>query len=139
MSGKNQYPVTLNWQATNPATTFNPQPNTNGSAPSGVTGGIMSGTNTIYSQILPIANMDNTNLEVSWTGNPVGTLQVLVSNSGLNFPALTFNPPIQQPVGVAGYLTIDLNQLGSRFLMLQYANTSGSGVLSVIAQNKDLN
>jgi hypothetical protein len=159
LSGKNQYPVTLgpnaptlsslpanspgmSWQSTNPATGFYPQNMTvqsQGSAPSGLLNGPMASTNTIYTQILDISRMDNMGLEVTWTGTPTGTFQVMVSNSGINFYALTFNPALTQPSGAGGGYAVDLNQLPFKYLMLQYTNSSGTGTLTVYAQVKDLN
>ena len=159
MSGKNQSPITLgpnaptvsslpvnspgmSWQSTNPATNFYPQNMTvqgQGSPPSGLLNGVMSGTNTIYTQIVDISRIDNCGLEVTWTGTPVGTFQVMVSNSGINFYALTFNPALTQPAGSAGGYAIDLNQLPFKYFLLQYTNTSGSGILTVYGQIKDLN
>lgn len=154
MSGKNQYPVILgtksttpqapgmSWQSTNPATGFLPlnnNTNSQGSVPSGVLIGAMSGTNTIYTQILDVSRMDNCGLEVTWTGTPTGTFTVQVSNSGINFYSLTFTPALTQPAGSSGGYAIDLNQLPFKYMMLQYSNTSGSGSLTVYAQMKDLN
>lgn len=149
MSGKNQYPVILgplgnnlpgiSWQATNPATGFLPVPNGGGSVPSGVLNGTMSSTNTIYSQILEVSRMDNIGVEIAWTGTPTGTIQVMVSNSGINFYALTFNPALTQPSGSAGGYVVSLNQLPFKYVMLEYTNISGSGSISAYAQMKDLN
>lgn len=139
MSGKNQFPVTFNWQATSPAIGFNPNNTQTGSPASGTLGGVMTGTTTIYSQILDVGKMDNEGLEVTWTGTPSGTFTVNVSNSGINFYPLTFNPALAQPSGSAGGYAINLNQLPFRFINLQYVNTTGAGVLTVYGQNKDLN
>lgn len=154
MSGKNQYPVVLgpnsttpqapglSWQSTNPATGFlplNAYSGTQGSLPSGTLAGAMASTNTIYTQILDISRMDNCGLEVTWTGTPTGTITVNVSNSGINFYALTFSPVLTQPAGAAGGYAIDLNQLPFKYMMLKYVNSSGSGSLTVYAQMKDLN
>lgn len=139
MSGKNQFPNTFNWQSSNPATGFLPTHNPGGSTPSGVVSGVMASTNTIYSQIIDLSKMDNVGLEVTWTGTPTGTLTVNVSNSGLNFYALTFNPSLTQPTGSADGIAINLNQLPFKYMMLKYINASGSGVLTVYGQNKDLN
>lgn len=139
MSGKNQYPVTFNWQSTNPATGFLPNPNQGGSIPSGVVNGAMASTNTIYSQIIDLSKMDNIGLEVTYTGTPTGTFSVTVSNSGINFYALTFSPALGQPAGSGGGYAIDLNQLPFKYLSLQYVNSSGTGTLTVYGQNKDLN
>lgn len=139
MSGKNQFPQVFNWQSANPATTFLPQSSQTGSAPSGTVGGVMASTNTIYSQIVDISKMDNVGLEVSWTGTAVGTFEVLASNRGSAFYALTFSPALAQPAGSASGYVIDLNQYPFKFIMLKYVNASGSGVLTVYGQNKDLN
>lgn len=140
MATKNQYPNVYNWQTTSPVTGFLPLPaNQSGSKPSGVLTGTMSGTNVIYSNIIDLSRMDNIGLEVTWTGTPTGTFQVMVSNSGISFYALTFSPVLGQPSGSAGGYAVDLNQLPFKYLMLQYTNTSGSGVLTVYGQNKDVN
>lgn len=152
MSGKNQFPVSLGplgynlpgfgWQSTNPAIGFLPLNNNTvgvGSASSGVLDGVMSGTNTIYTQILDVSRMDNIGLEVNWTGAPTGTFSVMASDSGTNFHALTFDPMLAQPAGAAGGYVVDLNQYPWKYLMLQYTNTSGSGILTVFGQLKDLN
>lgn len=110
-----------------------------GSVPSGVIGGTMSGTNTIYSQIIDSSRMDNIGAEVTWTGTPVGTISVLVSNSGINFYALTFNPALAQPTGSAGGYAIDINQLPFKYILFQYTNSSGSGTLTIYLQFRDLN
>ena len=139
MSGKNQFPNTFNWQSTNPSTNFLPNPNQPGSTPSGNASGAMAATNTIYSQIIDVSKMDNIGLDVNWTGSPVGVFQVMYSNTGQNFKAITFTPPIIQPAGTAAGLGVDLNQFPWKFLMLQYTNTSGAGTLMVNGQMRDLN
>lgn len=139
MGHKNQFPATLNWQATNPTTGFLPVPGDKGSNPSGVVNGVMSATNTIYSQIVELSRFDNIGLEVTYTGTPTGTISVMVSNSGKNFYALTFSPTLTQPAGSAGGYAININQLPFKYMFMMYANTSGSGVLTVYAQSKDLN
>lgn len=139
MSGKNQYPTTFNWQSANPATGFLPTHPPGGSVPSGTVNGVMTSTNIIYSQIIDVSKMDNQGLEVTWTGTPTGTFEVMVSNSGVNFYALTFTPALTQPAASGGGYAIDLNQLPFKYVMLRYTNASGNGVLTVYGQNKDLN
>ncbi len=141
MSGKNQYPTVLNWQSSNPATGFTSNPNvaSGGTTPSGTLAGAMASTNTIYTQILEISRMDNVGIEVAWTGTSVGTIQVMVSNSGRAFYALTFDPALGQPAGSAGGYVISLNQVPFKFFMLQYTNASGSGSITAYSQQKDLN
>lgn len=143
MSGKNQYPLVWNWQAASPVTGFLPTPagsyGNNNSALSGSITGTMASTNTIYTQIMDVSRMDNIGLEVTWTGTPTGTFQVMASNSAINFYALTFNPVLTQPAGSAGGYVIDLNQFPFKWIMLQYTNSSGSGSLTVYGQCRDLN
>lgn len=142
MSGKNQFPVTLSWQSTSPITGFLPT-NSNttniGSIPSGVINGAMASTNTIYSQIIDTSRMDNIGLEVTFTGTGTGTITVQASNSGKVFYPLTFNPALAQPAGSSGGYTIDINQYPYKYMMVKYVNSSGTGVLNVYAQMKDLN
>lgn len=99
----------------------------------------MTGTSTIYSQIIDISRMDNIGLEVTWTSTAVGTFSVMVSNSGINFYALTFDPVLTQPAGAAGGYYINLTQLAAKYMMLKYVNSSSTGVLTVYGQQKDLN
>ena len=156
MSGKNQYPVVLgpnaaigntgtpglSFQTTNPATGFlplNANTQSQGSVPSGNPNGVMTGTSTIYSQILDVSRMDSVGLEVSWSGTPTGTIQVMASNSGINFYALTFSPVLTQPAGAAGGYVIGLQLYPFKYVMLQYTNSSGTGVLNAWMQAKDLN
>lgn len=142
MSGKNQAPVIFNWQSTDPRTNFLPlNLNTQGrgSIPSGVLDGVMSGTNTIYSQIIDVSRMDNIGIEVAWSGNPAGTLSVLVSCSAINWNALTFNPALAQPAGASASMFIDITQLAAKYILLAYVNASGAGILTAYGQVKDLN
>lgn len=139
MSGKNQYYNVFNWQAANPATGFLPQKYPYGSLPSGTLSGTMTGTNVIYSNIIDLSKMDNIGLEVAWTGTPVGTLVVEASNSGINFPPITFTPALTQPAGSATSFLISLQSFPWRYILLKYTNASGSGTLTAYGQNKDLN
>jgi hypothetical protein len=104
-----------------------------------ITNGIMAGVTTLLSEIIPIGNGDNFGIEVEWSGSPVGVISILCSNSGINFDALTFNPPLSQPAGVPGGYLINLNQLPFQYLQFSYTNVSGAGVLNVWSFGKDLN
>lgn len=139
MSGKNQFPVVFNWQSTSPITGFLPTHPPGGSTPSGTVGGVMTSTNTIYSQIIDVSRMDNIGLEINWTGTPTGVISAMVSNSGVNFNALTFDPVLGQPAGSAAGEAVNITQLGFKYIMLKYVNASGTGVLTVYGQMKDLN
>lgn len=138
MSGKNQFPVIFNWQSTDPRTNFRPIPSVNGSAPSGVAAGIMTGTNTIYSQIIDVSRMDNGHMLVSWTGTPTGNITIYTSDIADQWPSLSV-AGMAQPIGTDGYLGVNFTQFGFKYLMLKYVNSSGSGLLSVNMELKDLN
>lgn len=142
MSGKNQSPVAINWSATDPRTNFlpnNPSQNGGGSALSGSLSGAMASTNTIYSNIVDVSRIDNIGLEIAWSGTPTGVFSVLVSNSGINWNALTFSPILSQPAGSAAGMFVDLTQLAAKYILLKYVNSSGSGSLTTYCQVKDLN
>lgn len=142
MSGKNQFPQQLNWQATDPTVTLFPIVNkggTGGSVPSGTKTGTMASTNTIYTNIVEFANMDNVGLEIDWTGTPVGTITIYCSVSGVNWHALTFTPVLAQPAGAAGGYNVSLNQVPFKYVYVKYTNASGSGSITIFGQFKDLN
>lgn len=139
--GKAQFPATQNWQATSPITNFLPCPGPNcsvagNSPPSGTLSGTMSGTNTIYTNIIGIRQSDNIGIELTYTGTPTGTIQVMVSNSGLNFYALTFDPALTQPAGSAGGYVISMTALPFQYFFIQYTNASGSGTITAYFQSK---
>lgn len=104
-----------------------------------ITNGVMTSTNTLTSVATFIANLDNIGLQVVWTGTPTGTLSVLVSPDDVSYDALTFNPPLTQPAGAGGRYWVNMSQLASFYIKVQYVNASGTGVLNVKICGKDLN
>lgn len=133
MGNKRQSFFQLNWTASIPAPFV---PNT---PVSGVTVGAMASTNTIYSNIQDITFLDNVGLEVTYTGTPTGTIQILGSISGVNFYPITFSPALTQPGGSAGGYLINLNQWPWKYIFVQYTNSSGTGSLGVWINSKDIN
>jgi hypothetical protein len=133
VGNKNRNRIQLNWQATTPVPFV---PNT---PLSGNLTGTMASTNTIYSNIMDVTIKDNIGLEITWTGNPTGTISVYGSVSGINFYAITFNPVLTQPAGSAGGYLISLNQWPWYYVYVGYTNASGNGVLTVWQADKDLN
>lgn len=99
----------------------------------------MASTSVIYSQIIEKSRQQKVNFEIAWTGTAIGVFEVLVSNSGINFNALTFDPALAQPAGSAGGYTIDISSLSSKYVMIRYTNTSGTGTVNVYAQFQDVN
>ncbi len=139
--GKAQFPSTFNWQSTSPVTGFLPAPGPNqdfaGNSPkSGTLAGVMASTNTIYSNILGLRQTDNQGIELTWTGTPTGTFSIMVSNSGVNFYALTFNPVLAQPSGSAGGYVISLTAIPFQYMFIKYVNASGSGTVTAYSQAK---
>ena len=133
MGVKKQNTYQLNWQATSPAP-FSPN-----TPPSGNLTGAMASTNTIYSNIQDLSNIDNAGIEITFSGTPTGVISIMCSNGGTNFYALTFNPILAQPAGAAGGFLINLNQVPFRYVFVQYVNSSGTGTLTAIITQKDLN
>ena len=95
----------------------------------------MTGTNVITSSITDIRNIDNVALELVWTGTPTGTFSVQCSidyNPQLQagtWTALTLSPS-PAASGSASSALIDLNQLGSPYIRVQYTNASSTGTLN---------
>ena len=140
--GKAQFPATLNWQTTSPVIGFLPTPGPgqdfagNSRPLSGVVAGAFTGAQTIYTNILGLRQTDNQGLEITWSGSPTGTLSVMVSNSGVNFYALTFSPPLAQPAGAPLGYVISMTALPFQYMFLMYANTSGTGTITAYSQCK---
>ena len=144
MSHKNQTPIIFNWQSADPRATLlplNPKTQGSGSIPSGIVGGTMATTATIYSQILDISRFDNIFIDVIWSGTPVGTLAVELSASGIVFttiPAASFNPTLVSPAGSAAKLGLNIPLMGAKYLLLVYTNSSSTGTLNAYGQLKDI-
>lgn len=132
MGNKNQNTLQFNWQASNPAPFVPNTPLT------GITSGVMTGTSTIYSNIIDVTIKDNLGLELAWTGTPTGTITVWASSSGINFFSVDFAGFIQ-PSGSAKVVGVDLSQFPWKYIYLSYTNASGSGVLTAYMTTKDLN
>lgn len=126
----------FNWSSTTPIPYRQPG---NGIASGGSKTGTMAATNVIYTNIQDISYEDNQGLEITWTGTPTGTIEVLCSESGITFYPLTFNPVLTQPTGAAGGYLVNLTQVPWRYIMIRYTNASGSGTISAWIGSKDLN
>lgn len=142
--GKSQFPSVFNWQTTSPVTSFLPAPGPNqdgsGNSPkSGILAGAMSSVDVIYTNIIGLRQTDTQGIELTWTGTPTGTIQVMVSNSGINFYALTFTPSLGQPSGSADGYVIALTDIPFQYLFLQYTNVSGNGTITAYSQCKAKN
>jgi hypothetical protein len=143
MSGKNQFPAPFVWFAANPSASLLPLNNNTQAQGSPTAGGVingpMSGTNTIYSNILDVSRLDNDGLEIAWTGTPTGTISYWASVSGISANFFQITLTTNQPAGSPGAFGVNLNQYPYKYLQIQYVNSSGSGNISVYGQYKDLN
>lgn len=139
---KAQFPSQFNWQTTDPALTFFPNPGpgstvAGNSPPIGVLTGAMASTNTIYSNILGLRQTDNQSLGISWTGTPTGSYTILVSTSGKIFQPLSgFSASPSQPSGSADGQEFALQNIPFQYMYIKYVNSSGTGVLSAYSQCK---
>lgn len=104
-------------------------------------------TGNISSPVINIQGLDNIGVQLNFTGTPVGTFQILVSadhaeddvtrkvtNPGTFIPITLPSTPIA--AGVAGQIFIDLNQLASAFMRIDYTFTSGTGTLDAYVTGK---
>lgn len=101
--------------------------------------GVMTGTAKITSVSQSVANFDNIGLQFDWTGTPTGTLAVLGSIDGVIFHPWTPSPSLTNPAGSAAGFISGLNQFPFPYLQITYTNASGTGVLDIWINSKDLN
>lgn len=146
--GKSQFISSFVWQSTDPSINFSnynpsnqtggpgPGPNQNASGNSPTTGllasGVMSGTNTIYSNIICLAQDDTYALDLIWTGTPTGSYTVFFSVGGVGFNALQnsdYSATPTQPAGSADNSTVCFGVNALRYIYIKYINSSGTGAL----------
>lgn len=132
MANKTTFTSLLNWVSTDPA------PYRANTLASGTLTGAMASTNVVYTQIIDVHTVDNVGLELTWTGTPTGTIEVLGSASGVAFYPLTFDPVLAQPAGSASGYLVNLNQFPWQYIMVRYTNASGTGILSAYLTSKGL-
>jgi hypothetical protein len=99
-----------------------------------------------FSKPTNVTWLDNAGITVQWTGSPVGTLEVYVSNDNAgpfpNYPVanwqkLDFGAPIVID-GTNTNLLINMNQLPFNWLAMKYVSTSGTGTLSAQLTSKEV-
>ncbi len=119
----------------------------------------VSSTTTYYSAISSILYQDTVGIELSWTGSPVGTFSVQVSNSykpqlaqseGSGAPnnGIWTLVPLVNPVtsvvsttlstSIGSPIFLNLNQLGAAWIQIVYINSSGTGTINAMITAKSL-
>lgn len=106
--------------------------------------GAMTGNATITTQAFNMSKFAGCSFQPVWSGTPTGAFTVWVSNDYASSPALT-NPAAPfsvgtwdnlgasvptNPAGSAGSTFIPVYAACSYFMLLQYINASGAGVMS---------
>ena len=105
-----------------------------------LTAGDMSGSP--ISKVTNLIHLDNVAVQANWTGaSPVGVIQVQVSNDynqdelGNVLNAGNWVPVVLSPIpsiaANSGSIFIDLNQLASQWVRVQYVRTSGTGSMDL--------
>lgn len=107
----------------------------------GTTGvsGVMTGVAVIRSRSTQIENLDNIGLDISWTGTPVGNMEVQCAMIDEEAYYKTLTIGIPNPAGTSGGYLVSLNQVPFPFVRVKYTNSAGVGALTVLICGKDLN
>src|SRR4051812_28612104 len=86
--------------------------------------GVMTGTDVLESETFSIQNLDNVGLQIQWTGDAVGTIEVQASVNNIDFHTFTFDPVLAQPAGTDGGYLVSLNQVPFPYVKVIYTNAS---------------
>lgn len=123
------------------------------------TNAVMTGTTTLTSPVTSILHKDTVQVQLQWTGSPVGTFQIQACSDYK--PALAQTPgfgapnsgtwstlPVQDPTTGTTYtsvptsagspISVNLTQLGHTSIQVVYTNTSGTGTLNGFITAKSL-
>ncbi len=91
----------------------------------------MSGN--LLSAAMPITQGYIGAIQAVWTGAPVGSLALLISNDGVTYSSYTGS---STAVSGAGNFMWNLASCGFNYIKLQYTFTSGTGVLNASSSYK---
>lgn len=95
----------------------------------------VSSTNTYTTPAIDVTSYETVTFQAEWSGTPTGVINVLGSIDGANFRS--FGATVgAQPSGSLSGVLIPLFAHGMKYLQLQYANSSGSGILTVTVLGK---
>lgn len=99
----------------------------------------------VISAITSIQFLDNISIQMSFTGSPVGTFSVQVSNDyDSNQPTATATwsdltlSAVPTASGSADDIFIDLTQVPAPYVRIKYSRTSGTGTLNATIAAKGI-
>lgn len=103
-------------------------------------------TTTVHSAPENISQVSYIGFDISWTGAPVGSFSVEVSNTFQLYPggqteaagnwtALTLSAPVAA-AGTSGNAFIDIDGVSSTWIRLTYTAASGTGTLNATLSGK---
>lgn len=95
-----------------------------------LSGGVMTGTNTLQSKPMDLLSMPFAAFEAIWTGAPTGVFTIMGSIDGVTYYDTGMVPAVN-PAGAPGSTLFNLNGVGFRYALLQYVNAAGVGSLDV--------
>lgn len=108
---------------------------------------IVSGAASVISSVAFISYVDGISIDLQWTGKITGSFSVEVSNTSALTKSSAPVPtqwtqlplaPIPEAVGSWTGWYLNINQLSSAFLRVNYSNSTGSGVLTGYLVGKSL-
>lgn len=96
-----------------------------------------------------IAYLDNVMIQLNWSGAPVGTFAVEISNdyqqdaqgnvvNAGNWHVLTVSPALAAPAGSASSTYTLISNLGAPWIRVVYTRTSGTGALDMYITAKEI-
>lgn len=96
-----------------------------------VTAGSMAGN--ITSSQIPLNQDFGFNIQITWTGTPVGILDVQASDDGVTYISI-LDAPVST-VGISKYM-FNVSNPQYEFAQLVYTSTSGTGTMTAIVSIK---
>ena len=83
------------------------------------------------SLVTSIKHLDNISIQINFTGTPVGTFYVELSDDNVNFVPMTLSP-VPVASGAPGSIILEITQLASIYLRVRYAGSGAGAVTALI-------
>lgn len=90
-------------------------------------------TSSFLSPTIQVVQGQISSIQASWTGSPVGSLQLLISNDDVVYSVYTGSVTA---VSGAGNFLWNLLSCGFNYIKVQYTSTSGTGSLTITTSYK---